>query len=254
MHAACRRPGKVDPLGIIRGFKYNLAGLRLGLTTPKLLTMGLVRLAAIVAATVIGAVLALAYHDALMAALWQRPESLWWVWLWYLASWLLAVILMGLSVIMGYLVSQILFSVLIMDLMSRHTEQLTTGREVPPPPMGKLRWLAFLVAQEIPRTVLPVIIGMALLVAGWLTPLGPVLAVLSSLAAAVFMAWDSTDLVPARRLEPFRRRMGRLVGNLGFHLGFGLWFLVPGLNLVFLSFAPVGGTLFALETTGEKGE
>ncbi|MEE4608448.1 MAG: EI24 domain-containing protein [Desulfobacteraceae bacterium] len=241
-------------MGIIRGFKYNLAGLRLGLTTPKLLVMGLVRLGAMVIATVIGAALALAYHDALMAALWQRPESLWWVWLWYLASWLLAVVLMGLSAIVGYLVSQVLFSVLIMDLMSRHTEQLATGREVPPPPMGKLRWLAFLVAQEVPRAILPILIGLALMAVGWLTPLGPVLAVVSSLAAAVFMSWDSTDLVPARRLEPFRQRLGRLAANLGFHLGFGLWFLVPILNLVFLSFAPIGGTLFALDTSGEKGK
>lgn len=241
-------------MGLIRGFRYNLAGLRLGLTTPKLLVMGLVRLGAMIAATVIGAALALAYHDALMAALWQRPESLWWVWLWYLASWLLAVVLMGLSAIVGYLVSQVLFSVLIMDLMSRHTEQITTGREVPPPAMGTLRWLAFLVAQEVPRAILPILIGLALMAAGWLTPLGPVLAVASSLAAAVFMAWDNTDLVPARRLEPFRRRWRRLAGNLGFHLGFGLWFLVPVLNLVFLSFAPVGGTLFAMETFAQKGE
>ena len=105
-------------MGLIQGFKYNLAGLRLGLSTPKLLMMGLVRLGAMVAATVIGAALALAYHDELMAALWQRPENLWWVWLWYLAAWLLALVLIGLSVILGYLVSQVLFSVLIMDLMS----------------------------------------------------------------------------------------------------------------------------------------
>jgi CysZ protein len=68
------------------------------------------------------------------------------------------------------------------------------------------------------------------------------------------MAWDSTDLVFARRMEPFRLRLGRLSGNIGFHLGFGLWFLIPGLNLLFLSFAPVGGTLFALEADEEKGE
>jgi len=245
---------KTEPMGLIRGFKTNLAGLRLGLTTPKLMMLGLVRLVAILAATVIGAALALAYHDALMATLWQRPESLWWLWLWYLGSWLLALVLVGLSAVAGYLVSQILFSVWLMDLMSRLTEQLTTGREVPPPPMGKLRWFGFLLAQEVPRAVLPILIGLVLLIFGWLTPLGPILAVLSSLAAAVFMAWDSTDLVFARRMEPFRLRLGRLSGNIGFHLGFGLWFLIPGLNLLFLSFAPVGGTLFALEADEEKGE
>jgi CysZ protein len=240
-------------MGIVRGLKCNLAGLRLGLTTPKLLLMGLVRLAAMLAATLAGAAVALAYHAPLMALVWQRPESLWLVWLWHLASWLLAAVLLAAAAVIGYLVAQVLFSVLIMDLMSRHTERLATGREAPPPAMSRLRWFAFLVAQEIPRAVLPVLIGMALLAVGWLTPLGPAVTVVSSLAAAIFMAWDSTDLVPARRLEPFGRRFGRLTGSLGFHLGFGLWFLIPVVNLVFLSFAPVGGTLFALETESGKG-
>jgi len=35
--------------------------------------------------------------------------------------------------------------------------------------------------------------------------------------------------------------------HLGFHLGFGLWFLIPVANLLFLSFAPVGATLFHVE-------
>jgi CysZ protein len=40
-----------------------------------------------------------------------------------------------------------------------------------------------------------------------------------------------------------------------FHLGFGLPFLVPILNILFLSFAPVGATLYYLETRriAEKG-
>jgi CysZ protein len=239
-------------MGIIRGFRCNLAGVRLGLATPRLMLMGLARLAAIVAATLLGAVLAMAYHAQMLAAVWSKPESLWLIWLWYLASWLLGLALLGIAALIGYLVAQVLFSVLIMDLMSRHTERLITGREVPPPAMSRLRWFVFLVKQEIPRTVLPLLIGVALLAAGWFTPLGPMLAIVSSLAAAIFMAWDSTDLVPARRLEPLGKRFRRLTGSLGFHLGFGLWFLIPVVNLVFLSFSPVGGTLFALETMGEK--
>ncbi len=239
-------------MGILRGFRCNLAGLRLGLATPRLLMMGLVRLLAVLLATLAGAILALTYHDPLMTMLWQRPESLWLIWLWHLASWLLAAILVGFSALIGYVVAQILFSVFIMDLMSRHTERVITGREAPPPPMGKLRWFAFLVVQEVPRAVVPLLMGLGLGVAGWLTPFGPLISVLSAMAAAVFMAWDSTDLVPARRLEPFGRRFGRLGRKLGFHLGFGLWFLIPGVNLVFLSFAPVGGTLFALEETEKE--
>ena len=233
-------------MSIIKGLQCNLAGLRLALRTPKLLVMGLVRLAAILLATIAGAALAMTYHEALLAAIWQRPESVWVLWLWFLASWLLALLLIAAAALIGYLLAQVLFAVVVMDLMSRHTERIVTGREVPPPAMPVLRWFVFLVAQEVPRAVLPLIFSVFLLVGGWITPLGPVLTILSAAAAAVFMAWDSTDLVPARRLEPFQVRFGRLKASLGFHLGFGLWFLIPVLNLVFLAFAPVGGTLYAV--------
>jgi CysZ protein len=68
----------------------------------------------------------------------------------------------------------------------------------------------------------------------------------------VFLAWDNTDLVPARRMVPFQERFRFLLKTLPFHLGFGLWFLIPVLNLLFLSFAPVGGTLYRVATGTAK--
>lgn len=82
---------------------------------------------------------------------------------------------------------------------------------------------------------------------GALTPLGPFLALIGPAVVVIFVAWDHTDLIPARRREPFKKRFAYLLKNLPFHLGFGLPFLVPGLNLVLLSFAPVGATLFVLQ-------
>jgi CysZ protein len=100
--------------------------------------------------------------------------------------------------------------------------------------------------QEIPRTIIPVMISLFLMLGG-LTPVGPVLAILSSCIAAIFLAWDNTDLLPARRLFPFKERFGFLKKNILFHLGFGLPFLIPVLNLIFLSFAPVGATIYHLD-------
>jgi CysZ protein len=80
-----------------------------------------------------------------------------------------------------------------------------------------------------------------------MTPLLPLTTVGSSLIAAIFLAWDNTDLVPARRLKPFSDRMRFLIGSLPLHLGFGVWFLIPVLNILFLSFAPVGATMIHLE-------
>jgi CysZ protein len=58
---------------------------------------------------------------------------------------------------------------------------------------------------------------------------------------------DNTDLTPARQLVPFRERFRSLRRSLLFHLGFGLLFMIPVLNILFLSFAPVGATLYHID-------
>jgi CysZ protein len=71
--------------------------------------------------------------------------------------------------------------------------------------------------------------------------------ILSSGIAVIFLAWDNTDLTPARQLVPFKERFRSLRGSLLFHLGFGILFLIPVLNILFLSFAPVGATLYQID-------
>ncbi|MBW2406961.1 MAG: EI24 domain-containing protein [Deltaproteobacteria bacterium] len=232
---------------VISGIAYNYKGLKMGLKTPVLLFWGLVRFFVIVILTVVSASLILNYHNEILGFLWGKPESNWIVWLWYVVSWLLTLLLMGLSAVISFLIAQILFSVMIMDTMSRITEQRVTGKEKMAKHMSWFKYFFYLLRQEIPRAVIPVIIILILMVLGWLTPLSPVTTMISALAAGVFLAWDNTDLIPARRHESFGDRFGFLLKNLGFHLGFGLWFLIPVLNILFLSFAPVGATLYYIE-------
>ena len=234
-------------MDFIKGIALNLQGTWLGIKTPKLLLLGLLRFAAVVLLTILISSLVLLYHREILAVVWSRPESAWIVWLWHLVSWLLSFMLVGLSAVLSYLVSQILFSVIIMDIMSRITERIITGREKEAEKIPLPRLFLYLVRQEIPRTIIPVLLSLLLLITGWLTPLGPVIAVLSSAVAVIFLAWDNTDLLPARRLRPFGERFRFLLRTLPFHLGFGLLFLVPGLNILFLSFAPVGATRYSLE-------
>ena len=234
-------------MNLISGITYNYRGLKLGLKTPMLLFLGLVRFLVIVILTVVSAALILEYHNEIMSLLWGKPESNWIVWMWYVVSWLLVLLLMGLSAVVSFLIAQILFSVMIMDSMSRITEQRVSGREKEAKHMSWFKYFFYLLRQEIPRAVIPVIITLTLMVLGWFTPLSPVTTIISALAAGVFLAWDNTDLIPARRQESFGDRFKFLIKNLGFHLGFGLWFLVPVLNILFLSFAPVGATLFYVE-------
>jgi CysZ protein len=239
-------------MGFLNGLFFNLRGLKLGLTTGKLLFWGLVRFALLVVIMSVLTGLILAYHQDLMSLLWSRPENRWLIWLWHLVSWIASLFLVGLSAIVSFVISQIFFSALVMDHMARLTEIRITGAVSAPakPPLWKS--LVSIIVQEIPRSVVPLIVSLVIMVFGWITPLGPILTALSSAVAIVFLSWDNTDLIPARNLIPFKKRFGFLMKTIPFHLGFGLPFLVPILNIVFLSFAPVGATLYYLEKQGIK--
>jgi CysZ protein len=229
------------------GLRYNLRGFTLALKTPKLLILGLLRFVVLVVITILAAGLILLYHNEIMDLIWTRPESKWVVWLWYVVSWLVSMLLVGVSAVLSYLVSQVLFSVIIMDQMSRITEKGLRGTVVQPAKVTPLNLFLYLVRQEIPRAVVPILLAMLLVLVGWLSPLGPVLTLVGSAVAIVFLSWDNTDIVPARRFIPLRDRFRFLRRTLFFHLGFGLPFLIPGLNILLLAFAPVGATLYYLE-------
>ena len=234
-------------MSFLHGLRYNLRGLRTGFGNGKLLLWGLFRFFFVLLITVLTAGLILVHHQEILSALWTRPESIWVLWLWHLVSWALSLVLVAFSVLFSYLISQILFSVLIMDLMSRITERMVTGSVQEETSMSLPALFIFLVKQEIPRALIPVALSLGVMLLGGFTPLGPVLVPLSSALAIVFLAWDNTDLTPARRALPFRTRWRFLMRSIPFHLGFGLPFLIPGLNLLFLAFAPVGATLYYLD-------
>lgn len=232
---------------VFKGIAYNFKGLKLGLRTPGLLALGLVRFAVVLFLTIIAIGLVWTKYQQIANLVWTQPESTWILWLWYLVSWLLALLLSGISAVIAFLVAQLLFSVLIMDHMSRMTERKVTGGEAIATGMPFFTHYYYLLKQELPRAILPVCISLALMIIGWLTPLSPITTIVSPLVAGLFLAWDNTDLVPARRMEPFGQRLAFLRRNLGFHLGFGLCFLIPILNILLLSFAPIGATMFYVE-------
>ena len=134
-----------------QGISYNIKGLKMGLTTMRLLLLGLIRFVVIVVITVAAAVLIVANYQEILSLMWQRPESPFIVWLWYLVSWLMALLLTGVSALVGYLLAQILFSVIIMDKMSQITERLNTGSLHSPVEMPWFAYFIYLIRQEIPE-------------------------------------------------------------------------------------------------------
>ena len=236
------------------GIIYNLRGLRWAMKSPNLLMLGLTRFFTMIFLVVICGSVIIAYHQEILSLLWSKPQTGWLILLiWHLLSWIVSLSLFGLSVILSYLAAQILFGVIIMDIMSQVTEKLATGKVAHKSQGGVFRQFVHLVRQELPRAVFPILLTLLLVVIGWLTPLGPLLTVVSSLVAITFLAWDNTDLIPARQLLPFKYRFQFLLNTLPFHLGFGLWFLLPVINILFLSFAPIGATLYHLELQKREG-
>ncbi len=240
-------------MSFIKGIIYNLRGLWMGIKTPRLLMLGMLRFIIVVFITMALAGSILVWHREILNMIWTMPESGWLIYVWTALSWILSIFLAMVSSLVSYLIAQLFFCVFIMDLMSRITENMIRGRQNGPG--GKISLTAtlfHLIRQEIPRAMIPMFLMFILTIVGFLTPLGPVVAVLSALAAGVFLAWDNTDLVPARRMETFGNRFRYLKKNLLFHLGFGICFLIPWLNILFLSFAPVGATLFFIETVDNQ--
>ena len=242
-------------MSFLSGIIYNLRGLWFGIKTPKLLMLGLVRFLVVIILTIISSGLLLFYHNEILNVIWARPENPWILWLWFILSWVFFLLLMGVAIILSYLISQIMFGVIIMDYMSQITERMVTSRETIPEKITILKRFFHLIKQEIPRTTLPVLLSLVLMVLGWFTPLGLLMAIVTSCTSVIFLAWDNTDLIPARRFDPFKQRFKHLLRTLPFHVGFGILFLVPGLSILLLSFAPVGATLYYCDSAdGQSAE
>ena len=111
-------------MNLFNGIRYNLRGMWLGIRTPKLLLLGLVRFFVVVVLTVMSASIVFYYHAEILSLVWTRPDSQWLIWVWHFVSWLTSVFLAGVSTVIAYLMSQILFSVVIMDIMSQITERI----------------------------------------------------------------------------------------------------------------------------------
>ncbi len=241
-------------MGIYYGIKYNIKGVLLSFKTPKLLILGLLRFLVVLIFSIFLSGLILLWHEQILAMIWTMPESGWMIYLWKVASWLLSLVLAAISMVLAYLISQLFFCVFIMDYMSRITERMVLDQEGASQINSWFGFFFYLIKQETPRAIIPVLITLFIMIIGLLTPISPIIIVISSVAASVFLAWDNTDLTPARRMIPFKARLSFLKQNLGFHIGFGLLFLIPGLNILFLSFAPVGATLYYLEKDQEENK
>ncbi|MBT8332124.1 MAG: hypothetical protein KJP06_07315, partial [Deltaproteobacteria bacterium] len=64
-------------MDLFRGIHYNLKGLRMGLKTPRLLMLGIVRIVIVVILTLVAISLVLVYHQEILNLLWSKPHNPW---------------------------------------------------------------------------------------------------------------------------------------------------------------------------------
>jgi CysZ protein len=105
--------------------------------------------------------------------------------------------------------------------------------------------------QETPRAIIPLFLSTTLIVLGWLLPFGPIWVLFSSIFSCAFMAWDYTDLVPARRMMSFKERSRMFKKTFFTHVAFGLPLIIPILNVILFSIGPISGTILFLKMTKE---
>ncbi len=239
-------------MNLFKGIKYNFKGFMMGIKNPQLLFLGILRFVVVVLLAFLLSGAVFYFHNQIVNLIWKMPESGLLFYLWKLVSWIITILLASISAIIAYFIAQFLFSLFIMDYMSRKVENIITGKEIYSDDTSYTALFFYLIKQEIPRALLPMFLSLIIMFTGFLTPFGSIIAVISSIFAITFLAWDNTDLVPARRMEPFKKRLAYFRKNLLFHMGFGLLFLIPVLNILFLSFAPVGATLYYIENIDLK--
>jgi len=79
----------------------------------------------------------------------------------------------------------------------------------------------------------------------------PGLNILSSLVTAFLLGWEFCDFTLARRGLSFKERFGWAWAEIPAVTGFGIWLIIPFMQLITLPFAVVGGTLLVLESLPE---
>lgn len=231
-------------MGLFAALSSPLRALSLIRRTPQLWRLTLIA-AALCSFTYAGLLVALfEYTPTLLSLMWAKPESLWLVWLWYVA----AVTLFAATFVIG---AQTLPVILLSPLGDRMSIEAERTRRAVGDGGG---------FNEIVRSVWKAFWRVALLIGGqafllplWLVPGAGHAAwtVLSALWSMVWLAFEYVDLTANRHGASFTAVLRMLgtnpLGTLGLGAALYVLLFVPFLNVFFFPVAVVAGALFFLE-------
>jgi len=250
------------PSDFLRGLRYVVVGVRILRKYPGLARYWSAPIVLTLLSLVASVVLAVRYHEDLLALLWQAPQG---------HDWLGALgrTLYGLARVLAFVISllslgllcvmlSMLFAAPFNDALSEAIEELETARQAAAFSLSRsVRELARTLRLELFKLTLFLAIMMPLTIFSWLVPgVGHLVATgVGGLFTASYFAMDYTDWPASRRGLDLRARLALFLRRPWLMLGFGLavWgcLFVPILNLAFMPIAVAGGTRLFLDLEAE---
>lgn len=167
---------------------------------------------------------------------WARPLQWYLLIFWWLGWALMSLLPIGFSVLAIYLLMKALSSP-IFEIVSTAIEKDLTGLDSP---RLSLSQHITVIIGELKKALVIIVVPVLLLFV-------PGVNFISVPVAAFLIGWDFFDYPLARRGWSFRQRWRFVAGELWSVMGFGLWFLIPFLNLLLTPFAIAGGTLLGVD-------
>lgn len=168
---------------------------------------------------------------------WDKPVAWYWQAFWWLGWALMSMAPIALCVLAAYLLMKVVASP-IFEIVSAAIEKDVTGLDQP---SLTLRQHLTVMLGELQKALVILTLPILLL-------LIPGFNVISIPVAAFLIGWDFFDYPLARRGWSFGERWRFVAGELWSVTGFGLWLVIPFVNIVFAPFAIAGGTLLGVES------
>lgn len=169
--------------------------------------------------------------------LFEKPESWLMIPLFYLAKAFYYVLVFISGMIMFMLGINILSSPIYEYVSLAVERDLRPNAEVPE--LSLLDSIK-LVKEEIKKVAFILLVSITIL-------LIPGLNIISPVVTAFFIGWELYDFTLARRGLKFKQRLIHVTHNAWSILGFGIWQIIPGVQLLTMPLAVVGATILAIE-------
>ncbi len=184
----------------------------------------------------------LSYQDVLFQwILFDRPESWWLLAVYYLCKGLLYLAFITVGFISFILFANVLacpiyewVSVAIeRDLSGGHVEEVSLWESLK------------LMGEELKKVSFILTVSLILLFI-------PGINLIATFITAFLIGWDFYDYPMARRGWDFRRRLSFVLKDFWAVMGFGLWLMIPVVQIILAPMAVAGGTILNLESIATK--